>query len=392
MKLLDALITSALAVGLSVTSAAAQIAVSGNDGKQMRSDDDPAGVRPDTISVIDLNHYPPTILATINGPASMIGPPTAVAVAPDSSYALVTDAQKIDPGNPTHVIPNDIGSVIDLGDPRHPEIVQSFRAGLGAGGVTINKAGTLALVASTEDDAISVYSISHKRLTPIGKIHLAPKARPTDVIIEPNGREALAVERGGSKLEILSIDGAAVTDTGRSVYTGTQPYGAVITPDNRFAINTTRLGILPPEMADKGAHSTGAVTVVDLATDQLLNTTMVGDGPEHVTLTPDGKYLEVTVGNKANVPLTDPRYNAVHGLMHVYRVEGATLTEVATINTGHWCQGATWSNDDHTILLQCAAERDIEVYRFDGKTLTQDTTATLKFEARPGAIATANSR
>jgi DNA-binding beta-propeller fold protein YncE len=166
----------------------------------------------------------------------------------------------------------------------------------------------------------------------------------------------------------------------------------VITPDNRFAINTTRLGILPPGMADKGAHSTGAVTVVDLATDQLLNTTMVGDGPEHVTLTPDGKYLEVTVGNKANVPLADPRYNAVHGLMHIYRVDGAALTKVATINTGHWCQGATWSDDDHTILLQCAAERDIEVYRFDGKTLTQDTAATLKFDARPGAIATANSR
>ena len=328
MKLHDALIVSVLALGFSIVGTRAQIAVSGNDGKQMRKDDDPAGVRPDTISVINLNHYPPTIVATISAPASMIGPPTSVAVAPDSSYALVTDCQKVDPNDPTKIVPNDTGSVIDLHDPRHPKIIQTFQAGPGASGVTISKDGTLALVASTEDDTISAYSINHKTLTPIGKIHLAPKARPTDVIISPNGKEALAIERGGSKLEILSIDGTAVTDTGKGIYTGTEPYGAVITPDSKFAINTTHFGILSLEDAARGARGTGAVTVVDLTTDQLLSTTTVGDGPEHVTLAPDGKYLEVTVGNRANVPLTDPKYSTVHGLMRIYRVEGGALLKL----------------------------------------------------------------
>ena len=44
------------------------------------------------------------------------------------------------------------------------------------------------------------------------------------------------------------------------------------------------------------------------------------------------------------------------------------------------------------ILQQCATEREIMVFRFDGHTLTRDTSATLTFESRPGAIATQHSR
>jgi hypothetical protein len=78
--------------------------------------------------------------------------------------------------------------------------------------------------------------------------------------------------------------------------------------------------------------------------------------------------------------------------MKVFRVDGSSLAPVATTNTGHWCQGATWSDDGHTILLQCAAEREIEVWRFDGASLKRDTAATLSFQSRPGAIATFKSR
>ena len=43
-------------------------------------------------------------------------------------------------------------------------------------------------------------------------------------------------------------------------------------------------------------------------------------------------------------------------------------------------------------MQQCAAEREIRVYRFDGQSLVEDKNATLKFESRPGAIATGVSR
>ena len=85
MKLCRAFLAGVFSSVIAAAGAQAQIAVAGNDGKQLQPGDNPPGIRPDTISVIDLGRYPPKLLATIVQPASMIGPPTAVAVARDSS-------------------------------------------------------------------------------------------------------------------------------------------------------------------------------------------------------------------------------------------------------------------------------------------------------------------
>jgi hypothetical protein len=82
----------------------------------------------------------------------------------------------------------------------------------------------------------------------------------------------------------------------------------------------------------------------------------------------------------------------VLGILKVYAVGPGTLSEVARADTGHWCQGAAWSDDSRLILQQCATEREIEVFRFDGQTLTRDPGATLHFANRPGAVATQYSR
>ena len=44
------------------------------------------------------------------------------------------------------------------------------------------------------------------------------------------------------------------------------------------------------------------------------------------------------------------------------------------------------------VLQQCAAERAIQVFHFDGQSLPRDEAATMRFESRPGAIATHRSR
>jgi hypothetical protein len=64
---------------------------------------------------------------------------------------------------------------------------------------------------------------------------------------------------------------------------------------------------------------------------------------------------------------------------------------VAHIDTGHWCQGTAYSNGRH-ILLQCATERALEPYRFDGRRLTRDADGDVPPQSRPASIATARSR
>src|SRR3989442_5557287 len=69
---------------------------------------------PDTLTVIDLKAWPPKVLAELEVPGSVVGPPFSVAVSPDESLALVTANEKLDPGDPTNRIPNNTMSVVDL--------------------------------------------------------------------------------------------------------------------------------------------------------------------------------------------------------------------------------------------------------------------------------------
>ena len=85
----------------------AEIAVSANDGK-MVLENGVTMVRkeplPDTISIIEMSGASPRIIAELPVPASVVGPPPSVAIAPDESFALVTGAMKVDPADPTKTV------------------------------------------------------------------------------------------------------------------------------------------------------------------------------------------------------------------------------------------------------------------------------------------------
>src|SRR5690348_6492779 len=365
--------------------AQARLAISGNDGAQLQKGED-IRETPDSVSVIDLAGYPPKVIGDVKVPASMIGPPEAVVVARDDSFAIVTASQKYNPADPLHAADDDKVSVIDLSIPSKPRVLQTLAAGPGASGIAMNKPQTLVLVVAKMDGAIHVFRLAGKRLTHVGRVDLGAGAQPTDVVFAVDGRHAYAVAQGVDKVMELAVDGTKVTPTGQDVATGKAPYGAAVTPDGNWLINTNVGGALT------GDDHTGTVTMVDLKAHRLALSLAVGKTPEHVSLSPDGKYIAVVLANGTANVKSDPRYDSVLGYIKVFAVGPGTLTPVAQADSCHWAQGATWSPDGKLILQQCATERQILVYRFDGKTLTQDKAATMTFESRPGSIATAVSR
>jgi len=366
--------------------AEARLAIAGNDGKQIQAGEQ-TGVTPDSVSVIDLAAYPPKVIGQVQVPAAMIGPPEAVAVSRDDSFAIVTAAQKINPADAMHPTDNDQVSVIDLSRPASPRVLQTVAAGaVGVSGVAMNRAQNLVLVAAKMDHAIVVFRLSGKKLTPAGKVDLGAQALPTDVIFAPDGRHAYAVVQGVNKLMELSVDGVKVALSGWDVAPGRSPYGASVTPDGNWLINTNVGGAL--DSTDR----TGTLSMVDLKGHRLALSMPVGRVPEHVTMSPDGKYIAVVLANGAANVKSDPKWDQVTGILKIFAVGAGTLTEVAHADSCHWAQGATFSTDGKLVLQQCAAEREILVYRFDGKTLVQDKAATMTFESRPGAIAIGGSR
>ncbi len=197
---------SLVALAVSAVSAQAQLAVSANDGKVKLVDGVVQTLKDgkDTISIIDLKASPPKLLASIEVPASVVGPPTSVAVSPNEQIALVTRAEKLDPADPTKRVPDDKLTVIDLSAMKpslvsrigsvvsraqatpagQPKVLTTLQAGAGAAGVSFNKAGTLALVANRADGTISIFTVAGTTVTAAGKVDLGnPKSGPSAICL-----------------------------------------------------------------------------------------------------------------------------------------------------------------------------------------------------------------
>jgi DNA-binding beta-propeller fold protein YncE len=383
----------AILLAMSVA-ASAEIVVSANDGKQMRPGDTVTRPEPDSISVLRVSGAKVKLLGSVAAPAAMIGPPASVAVSKNSRFALVTACQQL---NGDKLVPSDTISVVDLSVPANPRVVQSAHAGPGASGVSLSPNGKLALVANTEDSTISVFSVRGEHIANAGRVQLVAGSRPTDVVFVPDGKTAIVVAQRHSNLEVLSVSGTEVKDTGRAISSGRMPYGAVVTHDGKYVINTNLGGAsdapaAAPHRPGGGMARQGTVSMANIATGNITASVVVGPTPEHVALSADGRYIAVVVANGTASVRSAPDFKQVLGLLKIFAVGDGTLTPVAQSDTGHWCQGATFSRDDRTILLQCAAEREIEVFKFNGATLEQDKDATIAMGARPGAISTAFSR
>jgi DNA-binding beta-propeller fold protein YncE len=372
-----------LAALISVSSGASgQLALSANDGKAILVDgvnSVPANPPPDTVTVIDLSATPPKVVAELQAPASVVGPPLSVAVARDESFALVTGATKVDPSDPKKTVPDDKLTVIDL-KASPPKISAQLQAGKGAAGVSINRAGTLALVANRSEGTVSVFSIAGNTLTPVGKINLGDdKSGPSHVAIRPDGKTALVTRDGDNKISVLAIDGTKVEDTKREISAGLRPYGLAIHPNGQVAV-----------VANIGTSSGDADTVslidIEAKPARVVQTVTVGQTPEGIVLSPDGAFAAVNVGNGSNKAKNSPFFND-YGLVKVLSVKGKDLVPLTEAKVGHWCQGLAWSKDNRTLLVQCMVEKEIMVFNFDGKELKP--AGSIKLSAGPAGIRTA---
>jgi DNA-binding beta-propeller fold protein YncE len=362
--------------------ASAQLALSANDGKAVLVDgvnSVPANPPPDSVAVIDLGSTPPKVVAEIPVPTSVVGPPSSVAIARDESFALVTGASKIDPTDPKKVVPDDKLTVIDL-KASPPKVTAQLQAGKGAAGVSINRAGTLALVANRSEGTVSVFSIAGNVLTPVGKVTLGDdKSGPSHVAITPDGKAALVTRDGDNKISVLSIDGTKVEYTKRDLSAGIRPYGLDIHPNGKIAV-VANIG------TGSGDADTASLIDIGAKPARVVHTVTVGQTPEGIALSPDGAFVAVSVMNGSNKPKDSPFFND-YGLVKVLSVKDGQLLPLTEAKVGHWCQGLAWSKGNRTLLVQCMVEKEIMAFNFDGKELKP--AGSIKLNAGPAGIRTA---
>lgn len=377
---------AALAMLAAAGNASAQIAVSGNDNKRALVN----GVntlmqnpRPDTVTILDLNaRGAPRVLGEVQAPHSVVGPPLSVAVTPDERLALVASNERIDPANPARTVPDNRVSVVDL-RASPPRIVQTLEVGAGPAGISVNRAGTLALVANRNAGTVSVLRIRDGQVSVAGTVEIGtPASLVSHAQFTPDGRHALVTRYGDHLISVLRIEGETATKLDRDMTAGIQPYALSVSPTGAWAI----VGNIGRSANNTGDRDT--VSLIDLSREpfRVVDTVTVGTTPEGVMASPDGRHAAVTVHNGTGRPLGHPLRG--QGQVKLLRIENNRIRVVSEAPAGDWAQGMAFSRDGRTLLVCNMADKTLGVYRVEGDRL-RDTGQRIRVDGGPAAIRTA---
>ena len=197
-----------------------------NDGKVVLS----AGGR-DTLSVIDIDigtdPLAPRILVNLLLPNTIAGPPVNLAITPDETIAIVANSLNVvDDNGVLKQVPDNRLWVIDL-TASPPLLIDTVLVGKQPSGLSINKAGNLALVANRADNSVSVLRITGKKVELIDTVAIGESV--AHVRFTPDGKRALAAKFPGHKIAFLDVNGEKVSYGKLDVPAGLWPYNVDVT-------------------------------------------------------------------------------------------------------------------------------------------------------------------
>lgn len=135
---------------------------------------------------------------------------------------------------------------------------------------------------------------------------------------------------------------------------GFKPYGIAIASDASIAVVAN---------VSLGRGDEDTLSVVDLKRTpiRVVDTVSVGQTPEGIALSPDGKWCAIALLNGSNKPPDSPFFNPA-GKLVLLRVEGTALTRVSSQPLAPWPQGAVFAADSRTLLVGNMTERNIQVF------------------------------
>ena len=337
----------------------------------------------DTVSVIDIGTDPlaPKILANLPLMNSIFGPPTNLAITPDESLALVANSMDwVKDGEAWKSVPDNKLYVIDL-TTNPPKLIDTVAVGKQPSGMSINRAGNLALIANRADNSVSVLRIAGKKVTLIDTVAIGEQV--AHVAFTPDGKRAIAAKFPNHKVALLEVAGEKVTYAKQDIPVGLWPYNLDVTPDGKLALT-----------ADNGNAGAAdghldTVTVIDLEANppRVIDKVVVGDGPEGFAISPTGKLAVALLLKGSNSAKSAWFYNR-NATVVALKIDGKKVTRTNEVEVRGLPEGAVFSNDGRYIYVGNFMDSDISILRVDGDQIVN----TGKSLALPGHPASMRGR
>ena len=362
---------------------ARQLMLVANDEKMTWDDAGKVVVGPlgrDTVSVVDIGTDPlnPRILANLPLPNTIAGPPTNLAITPDGTLALVANSlSATGEGSARKNAPDNRLFVLDLTQ-QPPALIDTVTVGKQPSGLSINKAGTLALIANRADHSVSVLRILGKRVELIDTVPMGDQV--THVRFAPDGNRAFASKFAAHKVALLDVQGEKVTYNKVDLPTGLWPYNFDVTPNGRL--------LLTADNGNSGAADghVDTVSVFDLQATpvRLIDKVVVGDAPEGFVVSPNGRMAVAVLLRGSNAAKTAPFYNR-NGSVVALKIDGDKVTRMNEVEVRGLPEGAVFSEDGQYLYVGNFVDEDVSILRVDGDRLV-DTGKTLKLPGHPAAM------
>src|SRR6266705_3332511 len=168
-----------------------ELMIVGLDEKQSWDESGKAVIGPpgrDSVAIFDVGTDPlaPKTLVVLPLANTIVGPPVNLAITPDESLALVANSMNVvQEGGAWKQVPDNRIWVIDL-TANPPRLIDTIIAGKQPSGMSINRAGNLALVANRADGSISVLRISGKKVELIDTVTIGEQV--AHVVFTPDGQ------------------------------------------------------------------------------------------------------------------------------------------------------------------------------------------------------------
>ena len=360
---------------------AAPFMIVGNDEKLAFDDSGKAILSlpgKDSVLIVDLaNPLSPKIIANLQLKNSVVGPPVNLDIDPTGSIAIVADSiDVIKDGEALKAVPDDKIYVIDL-KAKPAKLVATLTGDKQPSGLSINPAGTLALVANRAGKSISVLSIHGTDVKLIDTVDMGDEV--SQAVFTPDGKHALATKNAANKVALLDVDGDKVTYTKRDLPVGIFPYNIIVAPNGSIALTADNGN------AGSSDGNVDTVSVIDLTAKpvRVIDHLTVPDSPEGLAFSPKSNLavaVEATGSNKSK----DEFYYHPHGVVTVLRVDGKKVTRLNDIEVGALPEAVCFTPDGRYIYVGNYSDRDFSILRVNGTKVT-DTGKHFKVPGQPGS-------